>query len=165
MVANLFLLPTPSTWCTRFDHCMFWHNRKSLSWNTLRSRKRAEQDSGGKSEAKLENGLPRKPKEILSTKVSVKVSKRALEPPECLLPPSPVYAHLCHAWNPDWPLTTVYSRSKSHSTHTTRGSQSCAIIMKCCIIFTNCDEIQKKTWMTSLRHLGVVSHEIILILD
>ncbi|XP_041924915.1 kalirin isoform X2 [Alosa sapidissima] len=50
--------------------------KKSLSWNTLRTRKRAEQDSsGGKSEAKLENGLPRKPKEILSTKVAVAVKE------------------------------------------------------------------------------------------
>ncbi|XP_063068940.1 kalirin-like [Engraulis encrasicolus] len=46
---------------------------KSLSWNTLRTRKRAEQDSSVKSDAKLENGLPRKPKEILSTKVPVPV--------------------------------------------------------------------------------------------
>uniref|UniRef100_A0A4W5NZU8 non-specific serine/threonine protein kinase n=1 Tax=Hucho hucho TaxID=62062 RepID=A0A4W5NZU8_9TELE len=45
---------------------------KSLSWNTLRSRKRAEKDSSGKGDAKVENGL-RKPKEILSTKVTVKI--------------------------------------------------------------------------------------------
>uniref|UniRef100_A0A674E8F9 non-specific serine/threonine protein kinase n=1 Tax=Salmo trutta TaxID=8032 RepID=A0A674E8F9_SALTR len=51
--------------------------KKSLSWNTLRSRKRAEKDSSGKGDAKVENGL-RKPKEILSTKVTVKVSKRAV---------------------------------------------------------------------------------------
>ncbi|XP_031413764.1 kalirin isoform X2 [Clupea harengus] len=53
--------------------------KKSLSWNTLRTRKRAEQDSSGKSEAKLENGLPRKPKEILSTKVAVKESNSSEE--------------------------------------------------------------------------------------
>ncbi|XP_070303091.1 kalirin isoform X3 [Salvelinus sp. IW2-2015] len=46
--------------------------KKSLSWNTLRSRKRAEKDSSGKGDAKVENGL-RKPKEILSTKVTVKI--------------------------------------------------------------------------------------------
>uniref|UniRef100_A0A8C7GVX6 non-specific serine/threonine protein kinase n=1 Tax=Oncorhynchus kisutch TaxID=8019 RepID=A0A8C7GVX6_ONCKI len=51
--------------------------KKSLSWNTLRSRKRAEKGSSGKGDAKVENGL-RKPKEILSTKVTVKVSKRAV---------------------------------------------------------------------------------------
>ncbi|XP_066542193.1 kalirin isoform X4 [Hoplias malabaricus] len=45
--------------------------KKSLSWNTLRSRKRAEKESGGKSDPKLENG-PRKPKDILSSKVTVK---------------------------------------------------------------------------------------------
>ncbi|CAB1346630.1 unnamed protein product [Coregonus sp. 'balchen'] len=51
--------------------------KKSLSWNTLRSRKRAEKDISGKGgDAKVENGL-RKPKEILSTKVTVEVSKRA----------------------------------------------------------------------------------------
>lgn len=63
-----------------FDWSMFWHNRKSLSWNTLRSRKRAEKDSAGvKGDAKLENGL-RKPKEILSTtKVTVKVSKQVAQ--------------------------------------------------------------------------------------
>ncbi len=54
---------------------MFWHNRKSLSWNTLRARKRAEKDSAPlKSDIKVENGL-RKPKEILSSKVTVKVSR------------------------------------------------------------------------------------------
>uniref|UniRef100_A0A6Q2ZJM2 non-specific serine/threonine protein kinase n=1 Tax=Esox lucius TaxID=8010 RepID=A0A6Q2ZJM2_ESOLU len=52
--------------------------KKSLSWNTLRSRKRAEKDSIGKGDTKVENGL-RKPKEILSTKVTVKVSKLAPE--------------------------------------------------------------------------------------
>ncbi|XP_019910441.3 kalirin isoform X3 [Esox lucius] len=46
--------------------------KKSLSWNTLRSRKRAEKDSIGKGDTKVENGL-RKPKEILSTKVTVKI--------------------------------------------------------------------------------------------
>lgn len=59
-----------------FDWVVFQYNRKSLSWNTLRARKRAEKDSGGgKGDSKLENGL-RKPKDILSTKVTVKVSKR-----------------------------------------------------------------------------------------
>lgn len=55
---------------------MFRYNRKSLSWNTLRARKRAEKEGvGGKGDSKLENGL-RKPKDILSSKVTVKVSKR-----------------------------------------------------------------------------------------
>ncbi|XP_014028543.1 kalirin isoform X5 [Salmo salar] len=52
--------------------------KKSLSWNTLRSRKRAEKDSSGKGDAKVENGL-RKPKEILSTKVTVKESNSSEE--------------------------------------------------------------------------------------
>lgn len=60
-----------------FDWYISWHNRKSLSWNTLRSRKRTEKDINGKGgDAKVENGL-RKPKEILSTKVTVEVSKQA----------------------------------------------------------------------------------------
>uniref|UniRef100_A0A672S9B4 non-specific serine/threonine protein kinase n=1 Tax=Sinocyclocheilus grahami TaxID=75366 RepID=A0A672S9B4_SINGR len=43
--------------------------KKSLSWNTLRARKRAEKDSAPlKSDIKVENGL-RKPKEILSSKL------------------------------------------------------------------------------------------------
>ncbi|MGH0133719.1 UNVERIFIED_CONTAM: hypothetical protein FKN15_053342 [Acipenser sinensis] len=46
--------------------------KKSLSWHTLRMRKRAEKESSGKSEAKVENGS-RKPKEILSNKVPVKL--------------------------------------------------------------------------------------------
>uniref|UniRef100_A0A8C1E3F0 non-specific serine/threonine protein kinase n=1 Tax=Cyprinus carpio carpio TaxID=630221 RepID=A0A8C1E3F0_CYPCA len=47
--------------------------KKSLSWNTLRARKRAEKDSVPlKSDIKVENGL-RKPKEILSSKVTVKL--------------------------------------------------------------------------------------------
>uniref|UniRef100_A0A4W5Q7H4 Kalirin RhoGEF kinase n=1 Tax=Hucho hucho TaxID=62062 RepID=A0A4W5Q7H4_9TELE len=47
--------------------------RKSLSWNTLRSRKRTEKDINGKGgDAKVENGL-RKPKEILSSKVNVEI--------------------------------------------------------------------------------------------
>uniref|UniRef100_A0A8B9LRC5 non-specific serine/threonine protein kinase n=1 Tax=Astyanax mexicanus TaxID=7994 RepID=A0A8B9LRC5_ASTMX len=54
--------------------------KKSLSWNTLRARKRAEKESGGKSDPKLENGL-RKPKDILSSKVTVKVMA-----PEFLIP-------------------------------------------------------------------------------
>ncbi|XP_030643161.1 kalirin isoform X2 [Chanos chanos] len=45
--------------------------KKSLSWSTLRSRKRAEKESDGKSESKVENGI-RKPKDILSTKGPVK---------------------------------------------------------------------------------------------
>uniref|UniRef100_A0A8C1Q3Q1 non-specific serine/threonine protein kinase n=1 Tax=Cyprinus carpio TaxID=7962 RepID=A0A8C1Q3Q1_CYPCA len=46
--------------------------KKSLSWNTLRARKRAEKDSAPlKCDIKVENGL-RKPKEILSSKVTVK---------------------------------------------------------------------------------------------
>uniref|UniRef100_A0A8C2J521 non-specific serine/threonine protein kinase n=1 Tax=Cyprinus carpio TaxID=7962 RepID=A0A8C2J521_CYPCA len=50
--------------------------KKSLSWNTLRARKRAEKDCAPlKCDIKVENGL-RKPKEILSSKVTVKVSKR-----------------------------------------------------------------------------------------
>ncbi|KAJ8012874.1 hypothetical protein DPEC_G00047410 [Dallia pectoralis] len=52
--------------------------KKSLSWNTLRSRKRAEKDSTSKGETKVENGL-RKPKEILSTKVTVKESNSSEE--------------------------------------------------------------------------------------
>uniref|UniRef100_A0AAR2JTC4 non-specific serine/threonine protein kinase n=1 Tax=Pygocentrus nattereri TaxID=42514 RepID=A0AAR2JTC4_PYGNA len=55
--------------------------KKSLSWNTLRARKRVEKESGGKSDPKLENG-PRKPKDILSSKVTVKVSMA----PEFLIP-------------------------------------------------------------------------------
>uniref|UniRef100_A0A674C7C6 non-specific serine/threonine protein kinase n=1 Tax=Salmo trutta TaxID=8032 RepID=A0A674C7C6_SALTR len=62
---------------------------KSLSWNTLRSRKRTEKDINGKGgDAKVENGL-RKPKEILSTKVTVEVSKQANRgdvAPEFLIP-------------------------------------------------------------------------------
>ncbi|MGH0162186.1 UNVERIFIED_CONTAM: hypothetical protein FKN15_042395 [Acipenser sinensis] len=46
--------------------------KKSLSWHTLRMRKRAEKESSGKSEAKVENGS-RKPKEILSNNVPVKL--------------------------------------------------------------------------------------------
>uniref|UniRef100_A0A8C2K3N6 Rho guanine nucleotide exchange factor 25 n=1 Tax=Cyprinus carpio TaxID=7962 RepID=A0A8C2K3N6_CYPCA len=47
--------------------------KKSLSWNTLNARKRAEKDSVPlKSDIKVENGL-RKPKEILSSKVTVKL--------------------------------------------------------------------------------------------
>uniref|UniRef100_A0A8C7WL56 non-specific serine/threonine protein kinase n=1 Tax=Oncorhynchus mykiss TaxID=8022 RepID=A0A8C7WL56_ONCMY len=46
---------------------------KSLSWNTLRSRKRTEKEINGKGgDARVENGL-RKPKEILSTKVTVEI--------------------------------------------------------------------------------------------
>uniref|UniRef100_A0A674C7L5 non-specific serine/threonine protein kinase n=1 Tax=Salmo trutta TaxID=8032 RepID=A0A674C7L5_SALTR len=63
--------------------------KKSLSWNTLRSRKRTEKDINGKGgDAKVENGL-RKPKEILSTKVTVEVSKQANRgdvAPEFLIP-------------------------------------------------------------------------------
>ncbi|XP_058642357.1 kalirin isoform X2 [Onychostoma macrolepis] len=53
--------------------------KKSLSWNTLRARKRAEKDSAPfKSDIKVENGL-RKPKEILSSKVTVKDSRSSDE--------------------------------------------------------------------------------------
>ncbi|XP_066544670.1 kalirin isoform X3 [Amia ocellicauda] len=52
--------------------------KKSLSWHTLRMRKRAEKESSGKSEAKVENG-PRKTKEILSNKVTVKESNSSEE--------------------------------------------------------------------------------------
>uniref|UniRef100_W5ME09 non-specific serine/threonine protein kinase n=2 Tax=Lepisosteus oculatus TaxID=7918 RepID=W5ME09_LEPOC len=52
--------------------------KKSLSWHTLRMRKRAEKESSGKGEAKVENGL-RKPKEILSNKVTVKESNSSEE--------------------------------------------------------------------------------------
>ncbi|XP_051566267.1 kalirin-like [Myxocyprinus asiaticus] len=46
--------------------------KKSLSWNTLRARKRAEKESTPlKSDIKVENGL-RKTKDILSSKVTVK---------------------------------------------------------------------------------------------
>nr|XP_009302725.2 kalirin isoform X2 [Danio rerio] len=56
--------------------------KKSLSWNTLRARKRAEKDSTPlKSDFKVENGL-RKPKEILSSKVKVKES-RSSDESEC----------------------------------------------------------------------------------
>ncbi|KAG2459312.1 KALRN protein, partial [Polypterus senegalus] len=48
--------------------------KKSLSWHTLRMRKRSEKESGGKIEAKVDNGLLRKPKEILNSKVPVKVN-------------------------------------------------------------------------------------------
>uniref|UniRef100_A0A8C8J514 non-specific serine/threonine protein kinase n=1 Tax=Oncorhynchus tshawytscha TaxID=74940 RepID=A0A8C8J514_ONCTS len=59
---------------------------KSLSWNTLRSRKRTEKDINGKGgDARVENGL-RKPKEILSTKVTVEVSKQSNMAPEFLIP-------------------------------------------------------------------------------
>ncbi|XP_069052924.1 kalirin-like isoform X2 [Lepisosteus oculatus] len=67
-----FLSPLPSRCFSSFDWCIFWYNRKSLSWHTLRMRKRAEKESSGKGEAKVENGL-RKPKEILSNKVTVKL--------------------------------------------------------------------------------------------
>ncbi|KPP73207.1 hypothetical protein Z043_107722 [Scleropages formosus] len=46
--------------------------KKSLSWHTLRMRKRAEKEGSCKGDAKVENGL-RKPKEILSSKVNVKL--------------------------------------------------------------------------------------------
>uniref|UniRef100_A0A8C2JZS2 non-specific serine/threonine protein kinase n=1 Tax=Cyprinus carpio TaxID=7962 RepID=A0A8C2JZS2_CYPCA len=61
--------------------------KKSLSWNTLNARKRAEKDSVPlKSDIKVENGL-RKPKEILSSKVTVKVSRRMrVLAPEFLTP-------------------------------------------------------------------------------
>uniref|UniRef100_A0A8C7FFF9 non-specific serine/threonine protein kinase n=1 Tax=Oncorhynchus kisutch TaxID=8019 RepID=A0A8C7FFF9_ONCKI len=60
--------------------------KKSRSWNTLRSRKRTEKDINGKGgDARVENGL-RKPKEILSTKVTVEVSKQANMAPEFLIP-------------------------------------------------------------------------------
>ncbi|XP_077071255.1 kalirin-like [Siphateles boraxobius] len=53
--------------------------KKSLSWNTLRARKRAEKDSAPlKSDIKVENGL-RKPKEILSSKVTEKESRSSDE--------------------------------------------------------------------------------------
>ncbi|KAK7168650.1 hypothetical protein R3I93_004842 [Phoxinus phoxinus] len=53
--------------------------KKSLSWNTLRARKRAEKDSAPlKSDIKVENGL-RKPKEILSSKVTEKASRSSDE--------------------------------------------------------------------------------------
>ncbi|KAK1165745.1 kalirin isoform X1, partial [Acipenser oxyrinchus oxyrinchus] len=52
--------------------------KKSLSWHTLRMRKRAEKESSGKSDAKVENGS-RKPKEILSNKVPVKESNSSEE--------------------------------------------------------------------------------------
>ncbi|XP_035392161.1 kalirin isoform X1 [Electrophorus electricus] len=55
--------------------------KKSLSWNTLRARKRAEKEGAGKSEPKLENGS-RKPKDILSSKVNVKESHSS-EESEC----------------------------------------------------------------------------------
>ncbi|XP_016411516.1 kalirin-like [Sinocyclocheilus rhinocerous] len=53
--------------------------KKSLSWNTLRARKRAEKDSAPlKSDIKVENGL-RKPKEIFSSKGTVKDSRSSDE--------------------------------------------------------------------------------------
>lgn len=54
--------------------------RKSTSWHTaLRLRKKSEKkDKDGKREGKLENGY-RKSREGLSSKVSVKVSRAALE--------------------------------------------------------------------------------------
>nr|XP_046216333.1 kalirin-like isoform X5 [Oncorhynchus gorbuscha] len=53
--------------------------KKSLSWNTLRSRKRTEKDINGKGgDARVENGL-RKPKEILNTKVTVEESNSSEE--------------------------------------------------------------------------------------
>ncbi|XP_036814810.1 kalirin isoform X6 [Oncorhynchus mykiss] len=53
--------------------------KKSLSWNTLRSRKRTEKEINGKGgDARVENGL-RKPKEILSTKVTVEESNSSEE--------------------------------------------------------------------------------------
>ncbi|TSM68899.1 Kalirin [Bagarius yarrelli] len=73
--------PSPKTIIDTTSHSSI---KKSLSWNTLRARKRAEKDNGaGKGDLKLENGL-RKPKEILSSKVTVKVSKRVA--PEFLIP-------------------------------------------------------------------------------
>ncbi|KAK1343968.1 hypothetical protein QTO34_014525, partial [Cnephaeus nilssonii] len=61
------LLPLSALTC-HFDWCIFWYNRKSCSWHTLRMRKRAEVENSGKNEA---TG-PRKPKDILGHKVSVK---------------------------------------------------------------------------------------------
>ncbi|XP_061081598.1 kalirin [Conger conger] len=52
--------------------------KKSLSWHTLRVRKRAEKEGASKSDAKVENGL-RKPKEVLTTKVTVKESHSSEE--------------------------------------------------------------------------------------
>ncbi|XP_018597090.2 kalirin-like isoform X3 [Scleropages formosus] len=52
--------------------------KKSLSWHTLRMRKRAEKEGSCKGDAKVENGL-RKPKEILSSKVNVKESNSSEE--------------------------------------------------------------------------------------
>ena len=68
----------PALTC-HFDWCIFWYNRKSCSWHTLRMRKRAEVENTGKNEA---TGS-RKPKDILGNKVSVKVSKasRSRVPP------------------------------------------------------------------------------------
>lgn len=63
--------PPHSALTCHFDWCIFWYNRKSCSWHTLRMRKRAEVENTGKNEA---TG-PRKPKDILGNKVSVKVSK------------------------------------------------------------------------------------------
>ncbi|KAJ8253327.1 hypothetical protein GJAV_G00211670 [Gymnothorax javanicus] len=56
--------------------------KKSLSWHTLRSRKRAEKEAGCKSDTKVENGL-RKPKEVLTSKVTVKVSKCGMRMERC----------------------------------------------------------------------------------
>ncbi|XP_027020156.2 kalirin isoform X5 [Tachysurus fulvidraco] len=71
--------PPPKTLIDTAAHSSI---KKSLSWNTLRARKRAEKDSGaGKVDSKLENGL-RKPKEILSSKVTVKESHSS-EESEC----------------------------------------------------------------------------------
>lgn len=71
--------PPHSALTCHFDWCIFWYNRKSCSWHTLRMRKRAEVENTGKNEA---TGS-RKPKDILGNKVSVKVSKvfRSCVPP------------------------------------------------------------------------------------
>uniref|UniRef100_A0A8C9TU34 non-specific serine/threonine protein kinase n=1 Tax=Scleropages formosus TaxID=113540 RepID=A0A8C9TU34_SCLFO len=65
--------------------------KKSFSWHTLRMRTRAEKEAASTGDTKAEAG-GRRPRDVLSTKVTVKVSKRAATAvaPEFLVPLSDV---------------------------------------------------------------------------
>uniref|UniRef100_A0A8C9VFA4 non-specific serine/threonine protein kinase n=1 Tax=Scleropages formosus TaxID=113540 RepID=A0A8C9VFA4_SCLFO len=73
------------------DTMCFRYNRKSFSWHTLRMRTRAEKEAASTGDTKAEAG-GRRPRDVLSTKVTVKVSKRAATAvaPEFLVPLSDV---------------------------------------------------------------------------
>lgn len=91
--------PPQSALTCHFDWCIFWYNRKSCSWHTLRMRKRAEVENTGKNEA---TG-PRKPKDILGNKVSVKVSKvfRSCVPPLIHSHPAASSRGSAGGWGPE----------------------------------------------------------------